>query len=138
MKNQSKNLVFIVDDDPDDRQIVLDAFLENHPQIDYEFIESAEDLMKKLNSPEADFPQLILLDLNMPGIMGLQALREIRSSKIFSQIPIVVLTTSSLGKDRTTSYDLGASCFLTKPDSYSKLVEIVNAVVRLWFSGNNE
>jgi|SRR5580658_9056438 CheY-like chemotaxis protein len=134
MKN--KNLVFIVDDDPDDRQIILEAFLENHPTIDYVFIETAEELLRNLHDQGSGYPNLILLDLNMPGMMGLQALREIRSNKIFSQIPIVVLTTSTLPKDRTMSYELGASCFLTKPDSYQKLVDIVNAIVKLWFFEN--
>ena len=50
MKDNLQNLIFIVDDDPDDRQIILDAFLENSPQIDYVFIENAESLMEKLHS----------------------------------------------------------------------------------------
>jgi len=136
MKNKSQNLIFIVDDDPDDRQIILEAFLENHPTIDYEFIETAEDLLLNLNNEESIYPNLILLDLNMPGVMGLQALKEIRSNKKFSQIPIVVLTTSTLGKDKTMSYELGASCFLTKPDSYGKLVDIMNSIIKLWFFEN--
>jgi DNA-binding response OmpR family regulator len=65
--------------------------------------------------------------------MGLQALREIRSNKKFSQIPVIVLTTSTLKKDRVTSYELGASCYLTKPDSFARLVELVDAVSTLWF-----
>jgi DNA-binding response OmpR family regulator len=132
MKNDSRNLVFIVDDDPDDRQIILDAFLENNADMDYAFIESAEELLENLNGDGSNHPSLILLDLNMPGILGLQALKEIRRNKTFSQIPIIVLTTSTLNKDRKCSYELGASCFLTKPDSYGKLVEIVNAIVKLW------
>jgi CheY-like chemotaxis protein len=134
MQNHSRNLVFIVDDDPDDRQIILDAFLENNTEMDYEFIESAEELLTRLNDTGSADPDLILLDLNMPGIMGLQALKEIRSNKIFSQIPVIVLTTSTLTKDRSTSYQLGASCFLTKPDSYSILVDMINAIVKLWLS----
>jgi CheY-like chemotaxis protein len=133
MKDKSRNLIFIVDDDPDDRQIILDAFLENNKDIDYDFIESAEELLSNLHSQETENPDLILLDLNMPGILGLQALKEIRTNKTFSQIPIIVLTTSSLHLDRKLSYELGASCFLTKPDSYKKLTEIVNAIIVLWF-----
>jgi CheY-like chemotaxis protein len=132
MKDNSKNLIFIVDDDPDDRQIILDAFLENNADIDYVFITSAEELLENLKSADTEFPDLVLLDLNMPGILGLQALKEIRGNKSYSQIPIIVLTTSTLPRDRKSSYELGASCFLTKPDSYSKLVEIVNAIVVLW------
>jgi CheY-like chemotaxis protein len=136
MKNNSSPLIFIVDDDPDDRQIILDAFLENSPQIDYVFIENAETLLENLHSQDTGYPALILLDLNMPGMLGLHALKEIRSNKKFSQIPIIVLTTSTLIQDRKTSYELGASCFLRKPDSYGELVEITSSIVKLWLHEN--
>jgi len=136
MKTNTPNLIFIVDDDPDDRQIILDAFLENNPQVDYVFIENAEMLMEHLHSDESDYPALILLDLNMPGMLGLQALKEIRNDKKFSQIPIIVLTTSTLPLDRRTSYELGASCFLRKPDSYAELVDITKSIVKLWLYEN--
>jgi CheY-like chemotaxis protein len=136
MKSNSQKLIFIVDDDPDDRQIILDAFLENSPQVDYVFIENAETLLEQLHSEETEYPTLILLDLNMPGMLGLQALKEIRGNKKFSQIPIIVLTTSTLHQDRRTSYELGASCFLRKPDSYGELVDITNSIVKLWLHEN--
>jgi CheY-like chemotaxis protein len=136
MKSSSAHLIFIVNDDPDDRQIILDAFLENSPQIDYVFIENAETLLENLYSDESEYPALILLDLNMPGMLGLQALKEIRSNKKFSQIPIIVLTTSTLNQDRKTSYELGASCFLRKPDSYGELVSLTNSIVKLWLYEN--
>jgi len=136
MKDNLQNLIFIVDDDPDDRQIILDAFLENNPQIDYVFIENAETLMENLYSDGSDYPALILLDLNMPGMLGLQALKEIRGNKKFGQIPIIVLTTSTLIQDRRASYELGASCFLRKPDSFGELVEITNSIVKLWLRDN--
>jgi CheY-like chemotaxis protein len=132
MKNNSNNTIFIVDDDPDDRQIILDAFLQNNPSIDYIFMENAGELLENLYSESSDFPTLILLDLNMPGILGLQALKEIRADKKFSHIPIIVLTTSALCIDKKSSYDLGANCFVKKPDSYQELVNIGNSIVRLW------
>ena len=136
MKNNLQNLIYIVDDDPDDRQIILDAFLENSPEIDYVFIENAETLLENLHSDVSDYPALILLDLNMPGMLGLQALKEIRANKKFCQIPIIVLTTSTLDQDRKTSYELGASCYLRKPDSFGELVDITNSIVKLWLHDN--
>src|SRR5271154_2756931 len=111
-----ENLVYIVDDDPDDRQIILQCFEENHSPAACVLFENAQELLNKLNGDTTNLPSLILLDLNMSGITGLQALREIRQDKNFSQIPVIVLTTSRLKKDRVTSYELGANCFLTKPD----------------------
>jgi CheY-like chemotaxis protein len=131
MKSNAQ-LIFIVDDDPDDRQIILDAFLEKNPQIDYVFIENAENLLQALYSDGSEYPAVILLDLNMPGMLGLQALKEIRNYRKFSQIPIIVLTTSTLHQDRRASYELGAACFVQKPDSFGELVEITDSIVRLW------
>jgi CheY-like chemotaxis protein len=132
MKNNSLNLVFIVDDDSDDRQIILDALLEINPDITYVFIESGADLIAKLYSHEYEYPALVLLDLNMPGMLGLQALREIKSNKSFSHIPVVVLTTSTLHTDRKSAYEAGANCFVKKPDSYSKLVSLTASIIQLW------
>lgn len=131
MKSNTR-LIYIVDDDPDDRQIILDAFLEKSPQIDYVFIENAETLLETLYNADAELPALILLDLNMPGMLGLHALKEIRGSRQFSQIPIIVLTTSALQQDRRMSYELGASCYLRKPDSFAELIEITDCIVKLW------
>ncbi len=127
-----KKTIYIVDDDPDDRQVILEAFLDKNSELDYVFFDNGQALLELLNDDGLNHPSLILLDLNMPGILGLQVLREIRANKIFSQIPIVVLTTSKLEKDRKVSYELGASCFLNKPSSYGQMVDIADAIIRLW------
>ena len=135
MKQNPKNLVFIVDDDPDDRQIILDAFLENNARMDYVFVENADELASILSSsPETEYPSLILLDLNMPGMLGMQALKELKGNPRFNHIPTIILTTSSLSSDRIASYDMGANCFLSKPASYTELVSITGAIARLWFA----
>ena len=135
MRASGKNLIFIVDDDPDDRQLILDAFLENNSAIDYVFIEDGFQLMKTLEeTAPANYPALILLDLNMPGMMGLHALKEIRANKNISHIPTIILTTSTFTFDETSSYKLGASCFLKKPQSYKELLEISAAIIRLWLT----
>ena len=134
MKPNPKNLVYIVDDDPDDRQIILDAFLENNTQMDYVFIENGDELMKTLEAcQDTDFPSLILLDLNMPGMLGMQALKEIKSNNRYNHIPTIVLTTSTLLTDRSSSYSLGANCFLSKPPSYTDLVTLTSAIAKPWF-----
>jgi CheY-like chemotaxis protein len=130
----TKNLVYIVDDDPDDRQVILDAFLENNAEMDYIFAEDGSQLMENLqNAENGDLPTLILLDLNMPGMLGLQALKEIKGNKRFSSIPTIVLTTSTLPMDRKLSYEYGANCFLSKPAFYSDLVSLTKMIARLYF-----
>ena len=131
----TKNLVYIVDDDPDDRQIILDAFLENNAEMDYVFAEDGSQLLQNLEDADdgPGLPTLILLDLNMPGMLGLQALKEIKGNRKFSSIPTIVLTTSVLPMDKKLSYEYGANCFLSKPPVYSELVTITKMIARLYF-----
>jgi two-component system response regulator len=134
MKNQ-KNIIFIVDDDPDDRQIILDAFLENDFNIDYVFIENGDQLIETLKTSTPDqYPSLILLDLNMPGMMGLQVLKVLKNNKEWKPIPVLVLTTSTLDRDRESSYEMGASCFLRKPVAFEELTTMTTSIVNLWFN----
>lgn len=136
MSLAAKNLVYIVDDDPDDRQIILDAFLENNAEMDYVFAEDGSQLMQTLEETgnDPDLPTLILLDLNMPGMLGLQVLKELKGNKRFASIPTIVLTTSTLPMDKKLSYEYGANCFLSKPPYYGDLVTITKMIARLYFT----
>lgn len=137
MKKINDKLVYIVDDNPDDRQIILDAFLENKYLGDYAFIESGTQLLENLQNSNILFHSLIILDLRMAAMMGLQALQEIRSQKQYSHIPIVILTTSSLHMDRKLAYESGANCFLRKPSSFSHLVSLSDAIIKLCLIDND-
>lgn len=137
MKNL-KQQVFIVDDDEDDRLSIRDAFLENKHHHEYVFIHSGDQLLQHLDTKHRDsLSTVILLDLNMPGKDGRDILRELKENKHFQPIPVIILTTSSSEKDRVLSYELGANCFVTKPNSYTGLVEIADSIAKLWFAGSN-
>lgn len=130
-----KNPIVIVDDDSDDRGLIKDAFQENNPDKHYVLLENGDLLLEFLKTvPDAEFPCLILLDLNMPGKDGRDALEEIKKDSRLHHIPIVVFSTSSLDKDRIISYELGANCFLTKPSSYQEMIYLSDAIVKLWGS----
>ena len=133
MKPNQQHSVFIVDDDADDRESIRDAFLENKHNQEYVFMKSGDQLIDHLASvPKGAKPVVILLDLNMPGKDGRDVLKEIKGNKELRGIPVIVLTTSSSEKDREASYELGANCFVTKPDSYRELVNITDSIARLW------
>jgi CheY-like chemotaxis protein len=108
--------------------------MSNHKdQREYVFIETGDKLLEHLGEVQnGDLPALILLDLNMPGKDGREVLKEIKEDTRFRQIPTIVLTTSGSQKDKQTSYDLGANCFLTKPDTFNKLVELTNSITQIW------
>jgi CheY-like chemotaxis protein len=133
MKN--KHSILIVDDDADDREIIRDAFAANTEEADYVFLENGDALISYLETDGAQsIPSLILLDLNMPGKDGREALKELKTNEKFRHIPTVVFTTSSSYRDKQMSYLLGANCYVTKPDTYNKLVDITGSISKLWLS----
>ena len=131
-----KQVILIVDDDLDDREIMRDAFMSNHKNHrEYVFMENGDLLLQYLADGDGvPSPALIMLDLNMPGKDGREALKEIKGSERFRHIPTVVFTTSSSQKDMQVSYDLGANCFITKPARYEELVDVTKAIGKMWFA----
>ncbi|MDD1727266.1 MAG: response regulator, partial [Methanothrix sp.] len=73
----------------------------------------------------ADLPQLILLDINLPDISGMDLLRRIKNDEGLHQIPVVILTMSNEDQDIQKSYDLGASSYLVKPISNEALMLVI-------------
>ena len=128
-----KSQVLIVDDDADDREIIRDAFMSVKSGTEYILLESGDALVSYLKSNAGSgSPSLILLDLNMPGKDGRDTLKEIKDNSELQHIPTVILTTSASTHDRNTAYNLGANCFVTKPDTFNKLVDVTGAIARLW------
>lgn len=128
--------ILIVDDDADDREIIRDAFKTNNDSAEYLPLENGDALLQYLHeNKNGSLPSLILLDLNMPGKDGREALKEIKSDADFQKIPIIVFTTSSSERDKQTSYEYGANCFVTKPDTFDKLVDVTGAILKLWLPG---
>ncbi len=132
--------ILLADDDPDDRQLTREAFLENRLANRFDTVEDGEELMEYLNrrGKYADLkgtplPGLILLDLNMPRKDGREALKEIKADPELRRIPIVVLTTSKADEDIVRSYDLGVNSYVTKPVTFKSLVELVKVLGVYWF-----
>lgn len=128
-----KDPILIVDDDADDRYIILEAFRENQCEKPCMPLENGDQLMEFLHAmPEKESPSLIVLDLNMPGKDGKQALKEIKQDPRFQHIPTVILTTSASLKEKHQVYSLGANCFITKPGRYKEFLEIIKSISHIW------
>ena len=141
MKTEGKMItILLADDDPDDRKLTQDAFVENRLVNVLHCVEDGEELMEYLrrqgryaDQKDAPLPGLILLDLNMPRKDGREALKEIKTDPELRRIPIVVLTTSKAEEDILRTYDLGVNSYVTKPVTFKSLVELVKVLGRYWF-----
>lgn len=132
MKQQNSVPIAIADDDPEDRQLIKEALEESRLLNELVFLKDGEELMSYLDGDQP-LPGLILLDLNMPRKDGREALKEIKSNPKFKQIPVVVLTTSKAEEDIYRTYNLGVNSFITKPVTFSSLVETMRDLGRYWF-----
>lgn len=138
--NRPTIIILMADDDEDDYLLAREALAESRLVNHLYFVRDGEELMDYLyqrgeysqtvNSPR---PGLILLDLNMPKKDGREALREIKSDPHLRQIPVVVLTTSRSPEDIYQIYDLGANSFITKPVTFSSLVDLIKILGKYWF-----
>jgi CheY-like chemotaxis protein len=132
--------ILICDDDEDDRMLTQQALEDAHVSNELRFVEDGEQLLDYLyqrglfagETGAAPRPGLILLDLNMPTMDGREALRHIKQAPTLRDIPVVVLTTSSLDEDVVRSYRLGVNSFITKPVTFSGLVDAMNVLGRYW------
>lgn len=130
----------LADDDPDDREMTREALKRGGFQAPFHQVDDGEALLQLLRSEGAftgdasvPLPGLILLDCNMPRKNGYETLAEIRADPKLKHLPVVMLTTSRAAHDVNQSYALGANTFLSKPDSFQGLVELLNAVRCYWF-----
>lgn len=140
IKFPGKISILIADDDADDRELIKAAFDENSTQHQVNFVENGEELLFYLmrKGQYADktlhpFPQIILLDLNMPKKDGREALKEIKTDPLFKSIPVIILTTSMEEKDIANSYELGVNSYIIKPVTYAGLVEVTSVLSKYWF-----
>lgn len=132
--------ILICDDDEDDRMLTQQALQDAHISNDLRFVEQGEQLLDYLyqrgefsgETGSAPRPGLILLDLNMPKMDGREVLKRIKSDPALLDIPIVVLSTSGLEEDVVRSYKLGVNSFITKPVTFSGLVDAMNVLGRYW------
>lgn len=130
--------ILMADDDPDDRLLVEEAFAESRLANELYFVEDGIQLLDylrhegKFTRQDAPVPDLILLDLNMPGMDGRAALQEIKADARLKRIPVVVLTTSQAEEDILRSYDIGASGYVSKPVTFEGLVKVVKALNIYW------
>ena len=132
-------VILLVEDSPEDANLTMRALKKNN--ITNEVVvacDGAEALDYLLGSGAHDgrdtsfMPVVVLLDLKMPKVDGIETLRRIRSNKITELIPVVILTTSNEEDDIARSYKMGANSFMRKPVGYAQFTEAVKQLGLYW------
>lgn len=126
---KSERSIYIVDDDEDDRMIMRAALEEIVENVHIVEVRSGHDLINLLDSENEDKqPKLILMDMNMPRMSGLEALSLVRSRLDRRHIPVIMISTSSNQQQISNAYQQGINAYVTKPVSISEYAFIAEAI----------
>jgi CheY-like chemotaxis protein len=124
--------ILLVEDDKVDIMTVMRALKEirvTNPVINKE---NGEDALSYLRDPASEKPCIILLDLNMPVMNGIEFLQVVKHDSQLRRIPVVVLTTSEEQQDKVSSFDLGVAGYMAKPVDYRQFVEVMRSIDAYW------
>jgi chemotaxis family two-component system response regulator Rcp1 len=128
--------VLLVEDDPGDVEITLEVLYMNDLRINIRVVENGQAALDLLQDGfhEPYRPDLILLDLNMPGMNGKELLLKIKKNQKTSRIPVIIVTTSESDDDIRFAYQHGASCFITKPRGLDQYTTLLKALENFWLT----
>ncbi|MFL0805382.1 MAG: response regulator [Agarilytica sp.] len=132
--------ILLVEDNPADARLTFEALkdgkLANYKQIHH--VTDGEQAINFLTQQPpyetAIRPDLVLLDINMPKVNGMEVLKYIREHETLSGLPVVMLTTSQSEEDIMRSYDLHANCYVSKPVDFQTFVDVVGKIEDFWFT----
>lgn len=128
--------IILVEDNIADAELVRIAVSELNLPVVVEHATGNEDLLTYFDNGDFKDVVLILLDLNMPRVNGIEILRKIKSSENRSSIPIVIFTTSSSKMDILNCYNNGANAYVCKPIDYDTFNQNIKAIVEFWALNN--
>lgn len=129
---EKSKTIYLADDDADDRFLIKEAAKEIDPNVTFVEAENGSELMEKIESDEIPDPSLIVVDMNMPVMNGLEAVEAIRSNPDLDDIPAVMLSTSNDPELANKALKSGANEVLVKPNTFNGLLEVVKRIIN-WF-----
>ena len=131
--------ILLVEDNDDDAQLTLRALRLHRVANRVEVVASGADALDYLfcrgeyaGRDGKDLPQLVLLDLKLPKVGGLEVLKQIRQEPRTKRLPVVILTSSNTEADVARSYDLGANSYIRKPVDFNQFMDAVNSLGLYW------
>jgi CheY-like chemotaxis protein len=136
MKTEIKRIL-IVDDSPKDIELTIATLAENHLANDVVTAEDGEEALDYLYkrgkfANEDGLPAVILLDVKMPKMDGIEVLKYIRSDDKFKFIPVIMVTSSNEERDIVESYKLGANSYVVKPVDVVQFIDAIKALGQYW------
>lgn len=130
--------VLLVEDDPGDVILTQEGLRASKLHINLHVVDNGEKALAFLHREppyeDAPRPGLIILDLNLPRVNGMEVLKEIKTNEDLQTIPTVILTTSRAEEDVVRSYKLGANCYVSKPLNLDEFVKVVGSIESFWFT----
>jgi len=137
MEEPRPAVILLVEDDPGDQKLVKSSLKNQRIANELHIVSSGEEaldfLYRRGKYREAPHPDLILLDLNMPGMGGKEFLRRIKEDEHLKTNPVVILTTSDSEQDIIDSYNLQASGYVKKPVDLHEFKEVIKEIGEYWF-----
>ena len=132
-------MILLVEDNPDDEALTIRALKKNHIGNNLVVVRDGAEALDFLFCTGAyadrdprDTPQVILLDLKLPKVDGLEVLRRIRADEKTRVLPVVILTSSNEEQDRIKGYSLGANSYVRKPVDFNQFIEAVRQLGLYW------
>jgi len=131
-----KAKILLVEDNMGDIVLIKEALKDNKINNELEVVMDGESAMKLLKKSleTKNYPDIILLDINIPEIDGKEILHFIKTNENLKRIPVIMLTSSSSPKDILDSYEGFANCFITKPVNLDKFINVIHTIEDFWLS----
>ena len=129
---EGRRLILLVEDDPDHELLTIRALQKSNIANDVRVARDGEEALNLLFGDEAINPQVILLDLKLPKVDGLEVLRRIRESDRTRMLPVVVLTSSDEERDLVRSYQIGVNSYIRKPVNFTEFAEATRQLGMYW------
>ena len=128
MTAADRSFFLLADDDKDDAELFGEALLSLDPPVEFHHVEDGKGVIDYLSDPNSTRPDLIFLDLNMPQMSGWQCLARLKNDMYFTDIPVIMYSTSSHPRDKEIATDLGAVAFITKPADFKLLRKLLQNI----------
>ncbi len=128
--------ILLVEDNADDEQLTLRAMRQSDVPNIIRVARDGAEALEALFGTGSRLPDLVLLDLKLPKVSGLEVLQRIRSEEATKTLPIVILTSSDEERDIVESYNLGANSYIRKPVDFDEFIDAVRQLGLYWLSMN--